>query len=118
MPERALKAFNFDPAGLKHQIELRAPDFDAISPWQGATSTQLVAQVWAGVLNVSAQEKLDAEQAANSRSIELIMRHRTDLGTVTMITFDGQSFDLLSMSDPDFSKRWLIIQARSTLGHA
>ena len=117
MPETALKPFAFDPAGLKHQIELRAPDLDASSPWQGATSTHLVAQVWAGVLSIAAQQTTDAEQETNSRSMNLILRHRTDLFHVTKIIYDAQSFDLQSMHDPDQSKRWLILQIRSTLAH-
>ena len=112
----SLPTFIYDPANLRHRISLHRPVFDVAKPWEGPTSSEQVAEIWAGIREAGASERVDADQASSSQTMRFVIRHRADLGEVNRLVYDGQSFDLISMSDPDQRKAWLVLEARSSLG--
>ncbi|WP_319569025.1 head-tail adaptor protein [Cohaesibacter marisflavi] len=116
MAQTALAPFQFDPAGLRHQIALYQPIYDEAAPWEGEETLELVAEVWAGLLAVVSNERTNAEQASNSLSLRFAIRHREGLEPLTALTYENALYDCLSMHDPDGTKRWLLIEARTRLG--
>ena len=113
MVNKRVSSFVFDPAGLRYQAALYRPAGDGSPSWEIGKDEIPHATVWAGLLHVSAKEATDGEQNASRVSIRLVMRHRSDLDGLTRLDFEGETYDLLSHHDPDMTRRWLIIDARS-----
>ncbi|SNY92799.1 head-tail adaptor [Cohaesibacter sp. ES.047] len=107
----------FDPAGLKHRIAFSKPVFPSDAPWDRESGYQDIAEVWAGLIEVAASERAEADQRSTSREISFVVRYGDDLGDATRLMFEGQMFDLLTLHDPDGCKHWLVVKARSALGH-
>nr|WP_321457692.1 phage head closure protein [uncultured Cohaesibacter sp.] len=116
MAQTGLVSFQFDPAGLRHQVSLLKPVFDDEMPWNGAETLDTVAEVWAGILSVESNGRTEAEQEANSLTLRFVIRFRDDLKDVTAIEYKGDLYDCLKLQDPDASERWLILEARTRLG--
>ncbi|WP_321339051.1 head-tail adaptor protein [uncultured Cohaesibacter sp.] len=116
MAPSALVPFQFDPAGLRHQIVLYQPVYDDAAPWNGVQSLEQVAEVWAGLLSVDSKERTEAEQGSNSLSLRFVIRHREGLEQFTALRHKGALYDCLNLLDPDATERWLVIEARTRLG--
>ena len=113
----ALAPFTFDPAGLRHRIEILRPILDSEEPWQEAEGFEQLAELWAGILDLSAGERVEADQRATGTALHFVIRHRTDLEGRLRLTHQGKSYDILSIQDPDQRGRWLVLEALSALGH-
>nr|WP_319389699.1 head-tail adaptor protein [uncultured Cohaesibacter sp.] len=116
MAQAGLTPMQFDPAGLRHRIELLKPVYADETPWNGVEALAAVAVVWAGVLASGASERSEAEQNANSPMLSFVVRFRDDLADLTALRFRGELYDCLSIEDPDVRQCWLIIKARRRLG--
>ncbi|WP_316858034.1 phage head closure protein [uncultured Cohaesibacter sp.] len=117
MTQEGLETFLFDPANLRHRITLAEPVYDSDAPWNGVQSHNIVAEVWAGILQLEANERNDAEQASNSLTLRFVIRHRDDLSSITRLIYGGEPYDLLTLHDPDQRKNWLVVEAKGSLGH-
>ena len=116
MARSGIDPYCFDPAGLRHQVDLLKPVLDAESPWAGATALETVAQVWAGVVSLNGDQRSDAEQNANSTAIQFVIRYHAGLDEVSALRYKAQFYDCLAIYDPDTTQRWLVIETRSKLG--
>ncbi|WP_319495800.1 head-tail adaptor protein [uncultured Cohaesibacter sp.] len=116
MAQAGLTPMQFDPAGLRHRIELLKPVYADETPWNGVEALAPIAVVWAGVLASDASDRSEAEQSANSPVLSFVVRFRDDLADLTALRFRGALYDCLSIEDPDVRQCWLVIKARKRLG--
>ena len=77
------------------------PTLDAAG--QDAITWVDVATVWAERINQRSAEVFQAAQMGDDDVVELHIRHRTDVATTWRLVWDGEGYDITSVSD--FGKR-------------
>lgn len=75
------------------------------------TPVALVENIPARVEPLQGDELLQAQQTGMRRPHRITMRYRNDVTGATTLLYDGRTFDIKGIADPEEKHRELIIQA-------
>lgn len=93
------------------QIMIRAP-VSTPDVYGGTTTTATdVATVWAKVEGLQGSEQFAAMQTGMSRPHRFTIWHRDDVSGASEIVYDGRTFNVTSVTDPNATRRELVILA-------
>jgi SPP1 family predicted phage head-tail adaptor len=105
-----VKAPEIDPGALRNRVTIEAatPTPDGAG---GETVTwSSVATAWAAVDTIGAGEAAVAGHTAGVATHRITMRFRDDLAGGMRVAWRGRTFRVLTASDPDESRRFLVIE--------
>lgn len=92
---------------LRHRVQLEAP-VRVADGGGGATVTWTpVAEIWAGVEPVAGSEGVLGEGLAGRISHEIVIRHRSGVGTAMRFRFGTRIFEIRAAIDVDERRRML-----------
>ena len=101
---------DIEVGSMRHRITIQEKNL--VDDGQGGfTNTWSdVATVWASIKEAKASEKLWAERLEQNITHRMAIRYRANLSTDMQIIYDGRTFQLHGIQDPDEKKHWLILK--------
>lgn len=92
---------------LRHRVELQAASTTRDRVGGLVTTWATLATVWAKVEPMSARESWWRQQMNAAAAWKISLRYRADLTTKHRIVYDGRTFEVRGVTDPDQGKRYL-----------
>ena len=74
-----------------------------------------VATVWAGFKTLKGSEKFRNEQVLADVSASIIIRYRDDVTSKQRIIFGSNTYEILSVINPEMANKMLLIDCKETL---
>jgi SPP1 family predicted phage head-tail adaptor len=101
----------YDPGWLRHRVSVEQAA-DAADGTGGVTTTWAkLADLWARIKPVSAEERAVAGHMAGVVTHTITLRWRDDISGAARVTYHGRIYRILAVHDPDESGRYLIVNA-------
>lgn len=96
-------------ADLCHRVRIEAPQRTDDDGGGASVTWQLVDEVWAHVRSLSGGERQDAEQVTARTSVEIVCRHRADIGPTHRVVWNARIFEIKAVLDHVHDRRFLIL---------
>jgi SPP1 family predicted phage head-tail adaptor len=97
-----------DPGALRWEFSLQAPDTARDELGGAVEGWTEVATVFGLLEPVSQITPFGADQPMELHTHRITLRHRPDIGRGMRMSRGGRNFDVVSVSDPDESGRYLV----------
>ena len=97
---------------MRRMVTLQS--MSSVSDGMGGTTDTLVAlaeNIPARIEPLEGRELLLAQQTGMVRPFRFTLRYRADVTGATTLLYDGRTFDIKSIADPEEKHRELIVQA-------
>ncbi len=99
-----------DAGKLREPLELMQPTRTKDAVGGTAVEWNLLADVWGEVVGAGGGETFDGVQVSAETTHVVTIRHRTDVTTDMRFNWDSRVLEILSLSDPDGRREFLILQ--------
>jgi SPP1 family predicted phage head-tail adaptor len=79
------------------------------------TSETTVATVWASVSPISERERLQGQQVGSEKTHRVEIRYRDDVATDNTLVYDGRTFRIVGIVNPNEGREKLVIDCIETV---
>lgn len=98
---------------LRHRVSVLKDTPTSNERYGGMSSSWSVLDtVWAEFSYQGGREFLTSDQVANETKAVVRMRYRSDFGVDNRVSFEGLEYEVVSKSNPDGRKRFLVLMLR------
>lgn len=101
---------------LRHRITLESPTLAADDAGGRSTTYTVAAGLWAEIIPISGQERLEVGRVEQTITHRIRMRYREGVTTAMRIRHGVRYFDIISAYDPFEDRKWLVCLAKETTG--
>ncbi|GAB5506654.1 MAG: phage head closure protein [Rhizobiaceae bacterium] len=101
-----------DPGQLRHEVALESAGLTPDGLGGHTESWTEVATVFARIEPIGATSEFGAGQTRETASHRFTIRHRGDVASGMRFTANGRIFEILTVSDPDETGRYLVCRTR------
>lgn len=107
-----MRAEFIDPGAFRHELSLEAAALTPDGAGGHIESWSEVATLFARVEPVSATSRFGADQTLETVSHRITLRHREGIASGMRLRLRGRVFSILTVHDPDETRRYLVCRAR------
>ena len=107
-----MRAEFIDPGAFRHELSLEAAVLTPDGAGGHAEVWSEVATVFARVEPVSAASRFGADQTLETVSHRITLRHREGVASGMRFRLRGRVLSIVTVNDPDETRRYLVCQAR------
>ena len=97
----------YDPGVFAHRMKLQSPQETSDGCGGVSVSWTDIQEVWASIELVNSKRDFEASQLSERNIHRVKIRFRTDVASGWRFAFDNRLFDIVSVVDPDESRRYL-----------
>ena len=109
-----MRTLFIDPGALRSEFSLQACATTPDGLGGHTESWPEVATVFAQIEPVSASSKFGADQTLETVTHRITMRWRSDVASGMRLTKQGRVFDIVTVHDPDDSRRYVVCRVRES----
>jgi SPP1 family predicted phage head-tail adaptor len=105
-----MRTVSFDPGWLRHRVVIEVAEAASDGAGGETLAWETLATVWALIEPVSAAERVVAERLTGVVTHRITMRFRDDVTGGMRVLFRGKRYRVLTASDPDERRRYLLLK--------